>query len=86
MSKLPEGDILQLGIDLFRLIGENVNYTSKRIFLYRIFNSLVFLCILVFVIANCFKESGVMIVKTLENAITVIHVSEILLTVYFNTS
>ncbi|GJQ87657.1 hypothetical protein Trydic_g17476 [Trypoxylus dichotomus] len=74
LSELPEDDVLQLGIQIFGLIGENLNRTTRKVAIYRLFNTTVFACILYFVLANCFRERGVMLVKTIESAITMIHI------------
>ncbi|KAK9746073.1 7tm Odorant receptor [Popillia japonica] len=74
MTKLLDGDILELGVDIFKIIGEHTQFTTKKIYIYRTFNVGVCLFSLYFVIANCFKENGGMLVKTLEGAITIFHV------------
>ncbi|GJQ87661.1 Or46a [Trypoxylus dichotomus] len=73
-AKLPQTDILQLGVEIFRIIGEDVRFTSGKIYFYRVFNVAVCLFSLYFILANCFRETGGVLVKTLEGAITIFHV------------
>lgn len=86
MTKLLDGDILELGVDIFKIIGEHTQFTTKKIYIYRTFNVGVCLFSLYFVIANCFKENGGMLVKTLEGAITIFHVSYHTLKILFKSA
>lgn len=82
--KLPERDILQLGLQVFKLLGEYTDYTPKKIYCYRIFNTIVFVTLLFFILMNCLKTTGIVLVKILEGAITTIHVSLINLSLQYN--
>lgn len=76
MSKqLPKNDILQFGLQFYKLIGEDINYTPKKLYIYRIINLTILITNLYYILLNCFKQEGVYLVKSLESGITIFHVS-----------
>ncbi|GJQ87660.1 hypothetical protein Trydic_g17479 [Trypoxylus dichotomus] len=72
-NRLPDGDILELGVHFLKFIGEDLNFTSKTIYAYRTFNVGVFIFVLFFIFANCLKQEGIALVRTVEGAITIVH-------------
>lgn len=75
MSLLPEGDILEFALQVYATFGENISNTTKKIYAFRTINVVMLSLTVVFILEACFEEEGITLVKTLESAITVLHVS-----------
>lgn len=75
MPSLPQDDILKFALQFYRMYGENIDGTSKKLYVFRIFNILVLFTVLFFVAERCLKEEGIMLIKCLESGITIVHVS-----------
>lgn len=75
MSALPQGDILQFALQVYATFGENLNNTSKKIYAFRTINVIILSLTIAFILEACIEEEGIMLVKTLESAITILHVS-----------
>lgn len=75
MDLIPKDDVLQIALTLWSFLGERIHYTSRKIKLFRIFNCLSLIFILFFILANLSKVKGAMYIKTIEAAMTIIHVS-----------
>lgn len=75
MRHIPEDDVLQISLSLYKIIGEKmINGTSKILRLYRGFNIIVMIVILSANIANLFQIEAEMYISTLQGSLTVIHV------------
>lgn len=75
MLVLPEGDILEFALQIYGIIGENIDNTTKKIYAFRTINIIILSVTLVFILEACFEEEGIVLVRTFESAITIVHVS-----------
>lgn len=77
MEHIPEDDILQIGLNLLKNIGEKMHYKSRILNSYRVFNIVVLSLNLFFILAN-FSQIGAdyaQYIKTTECTLTICHVS-----------
>lgn len=76
MSKLlSEDDILQYGLQFIKAIGENIVRTPRITYIFRLFNTTILLITLIFILNNYTEAKDESFIKTIEGAITIIHVS-----------
>lgn len=75
MGVLPSDDVLQIALTLWSFLGEHMYHTSNKIKLFRMFNIAAMASVIFFIFANLKVVKGALYIKTMESAITVIHVS-----------
>lgn len=74
MNWLSKLDVFTVGFTVWKLIGEDIYFTSKKTVLFRVINCLVMATIIVFILSNLIKAEGEIYVKTLENFTSIFHV------------
>lgn len=75
---LPESDVLNTALVLLQFVGEHMHYSSRKLILFRIFNIMIFMVLLVFVFMPLFKNGSKNYAETLEAIVAVTHVSIVL--------
>lgn len=74
MNWLSKLDIFSVGFTLWKLIGENIHSTTKKIILFRLINSTAMVTIIIFILSNLAEAEDEIYVKTLENFTSIFHV------------
>lgn len=72
-----QNDILQLGLSFWKMIGEYMHYSSKKLQFWRIFNVAIFSIAIWFTVANLGHTVGVGYMKTIEGISTLVHASDL---------
>lgn len=75
MDLVPKEDVLQISLTLWNFLGEHPHRTPWKIMIFRLCNIIFMLTVIVFIFANVKQVHGAMYIKTVESAITIIHVS-----------
>lgn len=75
MELVSEDDVLSLSINLTKIFNEYLFSNSKKLYLFRFFNISVFMITLFFIVMNIKDIEVEFYTKTMESAITIIHVS-----------
>lgn len=76
MKPSNEIDLFKVSRTLLQFMGETHSHTPKHIILFRIFNSIALIYMVVFIIINFFFVTGGSKVETTQSLISVIHVRE----------
>lgn len=74
MEEVPANDVLQVSIDLYRMIGESGRDNSKWLYLFRIFNCVILTIAIVFTTASFGIAEGDLYMKSMEGTLTASHV------------
>lgn len=74
MDEIPADDILQISINLYRLMGESGKTNSKSLYVFRIFNCVTLSIAIVFTAASIGNVQGDLYMKSMEGALTASHV------------
>lgn len=76
MEHIPQDDVLQLGMKMFKTIGESMTVKSSLLLnLYRFINIVILSFIFTAIVVNLFHVEGAMYIQTVEGLISVFHVS-----------
>lgn len=75
MIFLKTCNVYGVSITLMRLAGEKMNYTPRKIIIYRLINCFILIFASTFTFANLFYVNGELYVNTFESLITILHVS-----------
>lgn len=74
MNRLSDLDIFTFGITLWQIIGEYIEYTSKKIIAFRVTNSILFITLLIFIVNNMRDPKSEEFVTSLDDFSVVFHV------------
>lgn len=76
MEHIPQDDVLQLGMKMFKTIGESMTVKSSLLLnLYRFINIVILSFIFTAIVVNLFHVEGAMYIQNVEGLISVFHVS-----------
>lgn len=75
MDHIPRDDILWTSVYMYKMIGEQMHYSSKKLTLFRMWNCFVFGVNILVSIISIVHVQAEMYVKSLEGGATALHVS-----------
>lgn len=75
MEYIPPNDILQVGINVYKLIGETMKYNSVKLNIYRCFNCFIITLNMILTFGSLAYVQGGMYMKATEGGISAMHVS-----------
>lgn len=82
MDEIPSDDILQISMNLYRLLGETGKTNSKLLYLFRVFNCATLIIAIVFTTASFGNVQGDLYMKSMEGALTASHVCYLFYSTY----
>lgn len=77
MNWLRDLDIFIFSLTLLQFLGERIEYTSRKLIVFRVINCAVIVIVLIFIVSNVADPNPGEFVTSLENFTTVFHVISI---------